>query len=118
MCCSNNGTSDNGVESNRKDSMKYDYATTVIQPKQPVASYETMSLHEEDVSESAASKTNLDKPSAPVYSEVSNPHSNLQLEHDPTASPVYSEVHNLHSNPQLEHNSAYDEQSEETDHQS
>ena len=98
--------------------MKYDYATTVIQPKQPVASYETVSLHEEDVSESAASKTNLDKSSAPVYSEVSNPHSNVQSEYNPTSSPVYSEVHNPHSDPQLQRNPAYHALAEETDHQS
>ena len=101
----------------RKDSLKYDYPTTIIQPKQPIASYETVSLHEEDASEAATSKTN-DKPSAPVYSEVSDPHGDVQLEHNSTASPVYSEVHNPASGPQMQYNPAYHGLSEATDYQS
>ena len=100
------------MEDSRKDSLKYDYPTTVIQPKQPIASYETVSLHKEDTPEAV---TSMDKPSAPVYSEVSNAHSDVQLEQNPTASPVYSEVRNPSSDPQMQHNPAYHAHSEATD---
>ena len=44
MRCSNNETSDNDVQGDRKDSVKYEYPMTVIQPNQPVAPYETATL--------------------------------------------------------------------------
>ena len=79
MNCSDIGTSDNGVQDNRKDSLKYEYCT-VVKTNQPTATYETVSIREEDASETA-SKTSLDKPlTNPIYSEVSDLHSDPQLE--------------------------------------
>ena len=87
LCCSNNETSHNGVQGDRKDSVRYEYPTTVVQPDQlPAVTYETVSLHEEDASETA-SETNTDIAN-PVYSEVrdhtSNSRGDPQLEHNPS----------------------------------
>ena len=92
LTCSNNETSDTSGHGNRKDKAKYEYPTTVIQPNQPTATYETVSLHEE--SESVGYKENSD--TTPVYSEVGNPHTV--------------------SDPQLQRNPAYNFHSETTDH--
>ena len=64
-----------------------EYPTAAARPNLPTANYETMPLHEEDVSET--SKTTSDKYFAsPTYSEVTNPYSNPQLEYNPS----YSEI--------------------------
>ena len=70
---SNNETSDNGTQGDRKDSMKYEYAR-VTQPNQPTVTYETVSLHEEDGTRSSnkAAASN-------VYSEPGDLHSDPQL---------------------------------------
>ena len=84
LCCSKNETSHNGVQGDRKDSVKYEYPTTAVQPDQvPAVTYETVSLHEEDASETAT-KTSTDIGN-PVYSEVrmQNLRDDLQLEHNP-----------------------------------
>ena len=60
MCCSGNETSDNDLQGKRKDSVKYEYPMTVIQPNQPVAPYETVALHKEAESETV-SETNSNK---------------------------------------------------------
>ena len=73
---------DNGVQDDRKDSVKYDYPKTVIQPiNQPTATYETVSLHEEDPSETAT-KTSSDV-AVPVYSEARDTHSDPRLQYNP-----------------------------------
>ena len=85
MYCSNNKTADNDVLGNKKDTVKYDYPTTVIQPNQAVATYETVSLHEEDGSDAAHKETNSNETyTNPVYSEVQNPHTgDPQLQYNP-----------------------------------
>ena len=76
MYCRNNETSYSDVQGDRKDSVRYEYPTTVVQPNQPTVTYETVSLHEENVSETATSNR--------VYSEVCNPpHDDPQLKHNP-----------------------------------
>lgn len=64
--------------------MGYEYPTTVIQPNQPTVTYESVSLHEEDVSERAP---NSNKNT--VYCEVSRP-----VNDDPPLkqNPAYSET--------------------------
>ena len=68
----------------------------MIQLNQPVATYETVSLHKEDGSDTAHKNTNSDE------TTFSNP--------------VYSEVHNLNAgDPQLRPNPAYNIYSGTTD---
>ena len=63
--------------------MKYDYPMTVIKPKQPIAAYETVKVHEEAKFE-MAHKTNSTKTFASsICSEASNPHSNSKLQYNP-----------------------------------
>ena len=85
--CSNDEISDNGTQGERKDSVKYKYPNTVIQPiNQPTVTYETVSLHdEEDLSE----KTTSDIITNPVYSEVRDSHDSSndpRLQHNPAYS--------------------------------
>ena len=95
--CSNKETSENDVLDDKKDTLKYDYPTAVVHPNQPVATYETVSLHKEDGSDTAYKATNSDE------TTFSNP--------------VYSEVHNPHTgDPQLQPNPAYNKYSRTTDH--
>ena len=72
------------MHGDRKDSVKYEYPTTVIRPTdQSTATYETVhaSIHEEDASQTVP-KTDTDKPySSPV--EVNSPRSDAQLQHNP-----------------------------------
>jgi len=85
---STNVTSDTGhvQDNNRKDSVKYEYPTTVIQPNQPTATYESIPLHEKDVFEKAP-ETTSNKNS--VYSEISRPvNGDPSLQHNP----AYSET--------------------------
>ena len=72
MYCSSNKTADNDVLGDKKDTLKYDYPTAVIQRNQPVATYETISLHEEDGSDAAHKETEIY--TNPVDSKVQNPH--------------------------------------------
>ena len=59
--------------------MHYEYPTTVIQPSQPGATYESVSLHEEN----AASEMNSNKSLAsPVDPQLN--HSSPQLQHNPS----------------------------------
>ena len=81
------------MQADRKDSVKYEYPTTIIQPNQPTNMYESVSVHdhEEDASETT-SKTNSNETFAnPVYCEASNPHGDLQLQPNPSYN-VYSET--------------------------
>ena len=59
---------------------------TVIQPNEPVASYETVALHKEAESETV-SETNLNKAVASPHTEPVNLHNNPQLEHKPALMP-------------------------------
>ena len=79
---SNTETSDNGVQADRKDSVKYEYPKTVVQPiNQPIATYETVPLHEEDTSETA---TRISSDVAgPVYSEARDTHGDPRLLYNP-----------------------------------
>ena len=79
MHYSNNETSDNDVQGNRKDSVNYEYPMTVIQPNQPVALYETVALHKEAESEASSQTSSVARP----YSEPVNRHKDPQLEHNP-----------------------------------
>ena len=70
--CRNKEALDNGVQGNRKEPVKYDYPTTVIKPKQPVAAYETVKVHEEAKSE-MAQKTSSTKTFASSICSESKP---------------------------------------------
>ena len=93
------------MQDGKNDSVKYEYptATTVVQPNQLTATYESVQLNGSE----SVSKTNMDE-------TFSNPHNDLQLEHIPAARPVYSEVFNP-DNSKLQHNQAYNAFSERTD---
>ena len=70
----------------KKDTLKYDCPTAVVHPNQPIATYETVSLLEEDGSDTAYKKANSDKTtfSNPVYSEAHKPHAgDPQLQPNP-----------------------------------
>ena len=88
---------------NEPANYEYPIATTVVQPNQLTATYETVHLNGFE----SASKTNMDE-------TFSNPHGDLQLEHIPAARPVYSEVFNP-NNLKLQHNPAYNAFSEKND---
>ena len=70
----------------KKDTLKYDCPTAVVHSNQPIATYETVSLHKEDGSDTADKKANSYETtfSNPVYSEVHNPHTgDAQLQPNP-----------------------------------
>ena len=81
--CRNKETSDNGVQGNRKEPVKYDYPTTVIKPKQPIAAYETVKVHEEAKSEMAQKTSSTKTFASSICTEASNPHNNSKLQNNP-----------------------------------